>query len=264
MKKIMSVVLMVAGLSPLCALEYTRSLALDSSRMNGDDVLAVQKELIALGFSDVGIADGWYGPKTEAAVKSIQGILGLTRNGVVDEELWNLLFRDDPTRTALRQTIRMVNIYEKEIRASFKSNLRVYNYCSGENYQVSKYSISSDSDGEAFLRQMIVPMWFPKLGYYVYRELYTPSGDWFLIQHDYYNMDGKLRLSVWNINTFYASEPASIEKRVYLDSQGVVLRQTVQIYKMNTDTPLETDFMDQDIELIRSIQDLPFITLLKW
>lgn len=48
----------------------------------GQDVRQVQERLIALGFLD-DVADGDFGPKTEAAVKAFQGSRGLGVDGVV-------------------------------------------------------------------------------------------------------------------------------------------------------------------------------------
>ena len=50
--------------------------------MTGDDVAAVQKRLIYLGFAP-GKADGIYGPATAAAVKSFQAARKIEADGVV-------------------------------------------------------------------------------------------------------------------------------------------------------------------------------------
>ena len=46
-------------------------------RMNGPDVLALQKRLLELQFYELGEADGYYGPMTEAVIKKIQDHRGL-------------------------------------------------------------------------------------------------------------------------------------------------------------------------------------------
>lgn len=47
----------------------------------GDEVMALQKSLSAMGF-DAGTADGIFGPKTEAAVKACQEKCGVTADGI--------------------------------------------------------------------------------------------------------------------------------------------------------------------------------------
>jgi hypothetical protein len=80
--------------SSTCAFnaDFNRNLTLLQPRLNGADVLAVQQGLLALGFQGIGIADGWYGPKTESVVKSFQRYMGFNQDGVVDRMLWNALF----------------------------------------------------------------------------------------------------------------------------------------------------------------------------
>jgi hypothetical protein len=65
-----------------------RFLALNdcAARMNGDDVIALQRELARRGY-DLGPygIDGWYGPDTRAAVIRFQRAEGVLVTGVVDE-----------------------------------------------------------------------------------------------------------------------------------------------------------------------------------
>lgn len=58
--------------------------------LRGDDVLAVQARLIALGF-DPGSADGIYGPKTTAAVLAFQTSKGIQTDGIVGPETRSFL-----------------------------------------------------------------------------------------------------------------------------------------------------------------------------
>lgn len=71
---------------------FTRELKLASPRMNGDDVKNLQERLWELGFTEVGEADGWFGPKTEKAVKNFQSNNGIPSTGIVDERTFYMLF----------------------------------------------------------------------------------------------------------------------------------------------------------------------------
>lgn len=68
-----------------------RTLLLQSPRMEGDDVRLVQARLLALGYAQLGAADGVYGPDTEAAVRAFQADSGLAVDGVVGPQTWGRL-----------------------------------------------------------------------------------------------------------------------------------------------------------------------------
>lgn len=60
-----------------------RRLARQDPPLEGEDVRAVQRRLLELGYRQVGQADGLYGPQTEAAVLAFQKLNGLEADGVV-------------------------------------------------------------------------------------------------------------------------------------------------------------------------------------
>jgi peptidoglycan hydrolase-like protein with peptidoglycan-binding domain len=72
-------------------------IAVKNPRMNGPDVLALQKRLLELQFYESGEADGYYGPMTEGVIKKIQDYCGLPVTGIVDKELWDFIFDDYKT-----------------------------------------------------------------------------------------------------------------------------------------------------------------------
>jgi hypothetical protein len=72
----------------------TRTLQLEEPPLQGEDVLFVQRRLSGLGYTQVGPADGIYGPSTEAAVREFQAASGLEVDGVVGPQTWERLFSD--------------------------------------------------------------------------------------------------------------------------------------------------------------------------
>lgn len=81
--------------TPTAIPELTRTLKLTDERMRGDDVMQLQQRLLALGYWQVGDADGVFGPATAEAVKHFQTNNNLTVDGVVGQQTWAMLFSPD-------------------------------------------------------------------------------------------------------------------------------------------------------------------------
>jgi hypothetical protein len=77
----------------------TRTLRLASPYMTGDDVLLLQQRLLALGYTEIGTADGIFGPNTDTAVRIFQTRNGLAVDGIVGQTTWNTIF----SSTAIRR-----------------------------------------------------------------------------------------------------------------------------------------------------------------
>lgn len=71
---------------------FRRALALQDPRLSGDDVQLVQQRLADLGFRQVGVIDGIFGPATDAAVRAFQQQQGLDVDGIVGPQTWTSLF----------------------------------------------------------------------------------------------------------------------------------------------------------------------------
>ena len=72
--------------------DFERTLRLSSPTMRGDDVENLQNRLLDLGYTEVGIADGSFGPKTDEAVRHFQQNNGLTIDGIVGPLTWDAVF----------------------------------------------------------------------------------------------------------------------------------------------------------------------------
>lgn len=76
------------------SVNFTRNIELTNPRMNGDDVLALQERLLWLGLSEVGEADGYFGPLTEEVIKKLQLVSEFESNGKVNKALWDIIFSE--------------------------------------------------------------------------------------------------------------------------------------------------------------------------
>lgn len=74
---------------------FERTLRLSSPTLSGDDVKNLQARLLALGYTEVGTADGSFGPKTDEAVRHFQENNDLVVDGIVGPLTWDALFSSD-------------------------------------------------------------------------------------------------------------------------------------------------------------------------
>jgi len=78
--------------SPGAQPELTRLLHLRHPYMQGEDVQQAQQRLKDLGYAQVGLADGIFGPQTDSAARAFQWMNRLLVDGVVGPKTWSLLF----------------------------------------------------------------------------------------------------------------------------------------------------------------------------
>lgn len=70
-----------------------RTLKLETPNLRGDDVLMLQEQLLALGYSEVGVPDGIFGRMTDAAVRHYQEDNALEVDGIVGPITWGMIFK---------------------------------------------------------------------------------------------------------------------------------------------------------------------------
>ena len=91
---------------------FTRTIELKNPRMNGQDVVNLQRRLLALGFSSVGEADGYYGPLSTEVIKNVQTFSGFDADGKVNKVLWDYIFND--TNSSFLKHVSTVLAYNPE------------------------------------------------------------------------------------------------------------------------------------------------------
>jgi hypothetical protein len=143
MKTKTSMIIILLALLLICpqyvsSQNFSRVLELNARRMNGPDVEALQKRLLSFGFTGVGEADGYFGPKTEEVIKTIQKFAGFEENGKVDRSLWNFIFGNDDFTSKYLKLIQIVAQYKPNELRKIENRLR-YEYWNFYGYDYTVY-----------------------------------------------------------------------------------------------------------------------------
>lgn len=84
----------------LTPLPFERTLQAQSQPLSGEDVTAAQLRLLALGYTQLGDADGLYGARTSEAVRAFQERNDLEVDGILGPQSWERLFGPAPVAAA--------------------------------------------------------------------------------------------------------------------------------------------------------------------
>lgn len=137
MKRIYSVIfILFVFTSSFFAQSFTREIKVTSPRMHGNDVVQVQKMLLAMGFDVVGEADGYFGPNSQKGLSEYQAFIGISNDGVFNKETYDVMFGTTYTRMQYRLGIKEVNARKKlkitkTVEVEFDESLVDYDHSEG-------------------------------------------------------------------------------------------------------------------------------------
>ena len=149
--------------------------------------------------------------------------------------------------------------WQSIIPTVFKSSEHYYLYLTGKNNSIEKWSDTKLDSSKYFLSHKIVYIKNAKLGFVIYNEYYTQTGDWFIVQEDYYLVNGKLIFTDWVMNTVYAEYPITVEKKMYFNENGNIQKKYTNTFRLNTKEIVQVDFLDHEVNYKTDISDLEFI-----
>ena len=105
----------------------SRIIELQADRMNGPDIVKLQTHLKQnYGFDEIGEIDGYYGPLTEAVIKTIQYYSGFEPNGKVDKQLWDFLFKQSNAVILERISQGTITAPESDFETDGNGTITVY------------------------------------------------------------------------------------------------------------------------------------------
>ncbi|WP_422359458.1 hypothetical protein [Reichenbachiella sp.] len=148
------------------------------------------------------------------------------------------------------------------IESEIKGSTQLFHYAWGENYQEEEWYSNELGTKDKFLFQKATVIENSNLGTLVYYDNYAISGDWYIAVDFYFDTNNKLYFVFWRMNTFQASEPLTIEKRLYFNPQGEMIRNLKSTYKMNTKEESTSGFADREVEYELQLDKMDFYN--KW
>ena len=125
--------------------------------MNGSDVIYIQNKLIEMGFSEIGEIDGYYGPKTEEAIKEFQELVGIKSSGIVSQKEYD--FFESKTSDLIMSGILNYKKINYPLIISGGKNYKMTGYRTGKLFNISElneipsycFSIVDDFSSQEFL-----------------------------------------------------------------------------------------------------------------
>jgi len=160
--------------------------------------------------------------------------------------------------TAIREIKSVYQKWQPIIDKEFENCPKFYNYAWGKNYQIDKWFSKKLDIDSLTLSEAVSIIEKKDLGYFVYVDNYSFSGDWYIAVEYYYNKDEKLCFIFWRMNTFYAEKPLTVEKRLYFDSNGRLIRELKSVYKMNTKEKIDISYMDKEVDYELTLNEMSF------
>ena len=146
-----------------------------------------------------------------------------------------------------------IHLKEKKLQA-----MKFFHIYTGDNFSIDKWVDTVDSVSDAFVGEEINIYKIKDVGSVLFIDETSPSGDWFARSEHYYWPSGKLYFVFWAMNTFNAEPPSTVERRIYFNKKGDVIRRLESVYKMNTRQKIkEPNYMDKKVIYWRALKNLP-------
>ncbi|WP_109830665.1 hypothetical protein [Reichenbachiella versicolor] len=176
--------------------------------------------------------------------------------------LFNSLFvfsQEDPTILEIRKKYK---IWQPILGSGLNGATQLFHYAWRDNFQNNDWYLEELTSEDKFLFQKVNLIEKANLGTFVNCYNFSISADWTIVADYYFGQNNKLYFIFWRMNTFRAEEPLTIEKRLYFDSKGDLIRNLISVYKMNTKEKSTASFDDQEVEYHPDLTKMGFYD--KW
>ena len=154
-------------------------------------------------------------------------------------------------------------VWQQMIEKQTRPSAQLFHYAWGENYQEEGWYKNPLQQGVKFLFEKCIIHEKVELGTLVNYENFAMSGDWFITSDYYFDTDGKLYFVFWRMNTFQAEEDVTVEKRLYFDSEGQLIRKLKSVFKMNTREESNVSYNDHNVDYALRLREMNFYSFWK-
>ena len=153
-------------------------------------------------------------------------------------------------------------IWQPIIKKELGESAKLYHYVWGEHFQEDGWYNEELKSSDKFLFQKASIIQKQHIGSFVFYNDYSLSGDWSIATEYYFDTSHKLYFVYWRMNTFQATEPLTVEKRLYFDASGTLIQSQKSKYKINTIEESTAEFTDREVEYNLQLEKMRFYK--KW
>lgn len=155
-------------------------------------------------------------------------------------------------------------LWQQALQRSDISSQKFYHVYYGDYFEKEEWVDSVEAIKDGFVGEEVSVYIDSKLGISLKVIETSPSGDWSISSEHYYWPSQKLFFVFWAMNTFQAEEPVTVERRLYFNLKGEVIRRLESVYKMNSRVQIEEpDYFDRETMYWLKVDSIPFKKLLK-
>ena len=141
---------------------------------------------------------------------------------------------------------------------------KLYHVYFGDYFDEDAWIDSSEAIGDRFVGEEVTVSRHEQLGISLKVKQTSPSGDWHITSEHYYWPSQKLFFVFWAMNTSQADEPVTVERRLYFNPEGEVIRRLESVYKMNSRVHVDVrSYAEQKITYWLEVDSIPFKDLIK-
>jgi hypothetical protein len=154
----------------------------------------------------------------------MKNLLLITLIGLIN--VYSVFSQDDTTILQIRSDFQK---WQPIIDNEIDRGAKYYKYAWGKNYQFNKWVDKMHNIDSLTLSESISIIDKKDLGYLVHVNYCSFSGDWHIMVDYYYNKKELIYFVYWRMNTFYAEEPVTVEKRLYFNNTSIFIKKKVLV-----------------------------------
>tara|TARA_B100001245_G_C22756333_1_gene366102 strand:+ start:220 stop:789 length:570 start_codon:yes stop_codon:yes gene_type:complete len=163
--------------------------------------------------------------------------------------------QEDPAILQIREKFKA---WQPLIKSELHGSIELFHYIWGANYEETKWYWNELESEDQFLFQKVRIIEKSNRGTFVNYENYSISGDWRITVDYYFDKSDRLYFVFWRMNTFQAEKPLTVEKRLYFNADGELIKELQSTYKMNSKEKSTASFADREVAYNLQLNKMEF------